>query len=142
MSGATTSRVGYLIKRAQAVLHEAMTDALEPLQLTIPQYAALTALREEPGLSNADLARRAFVTPQTMHAVLADLEARALLVRHPHPEHRRVLRAELTRSGRDLLERAARQVDTIEDRMLGDLSEAARARLAGGLAACIDALSE
>jgi hypothetical protein len=25
---------------------------------------------EEPGLSNADLARRAFLTPQTMHQML------------------------------------------------------------------------
>lgn len=140
--GETTARVGYLIKRAQAVLHDAMVDALEPLRLTIPQYAAMTALGEEPGLSNADLSRRAFVTPQTMHAVLADLERRALLVRHPHPEHRRVLQAELTRSGARLLEAAAAAVDAVEDRMLDDLSDTARSRLASGLAQCIDALSE
>ena len=137
----TTARVGYLVKRAQTVLHEAMVDALEPLHLTIPQYAAMTALGEEPGLSNADLSRRAFVTPQTMHAVLAELEHRELLVRHPHPEHRRVLRAELTRSGRHLLEAAASAVDAVEDRMLRELSDTARTRLASSLAACIDALS-
>lgn len=140
--GETTARVGFLIKRAQAVLHDAMVDALEPLHLTIPQYAAMTALGEEPGLSNADLSRRAFVTPQTMHAVLADLEQRELLVRHPHPEHRRVLQAELTRSGQRLLEAAAAAVDAVEDRMLGELSDTARTRLAGGLAQCIGALSE
>ena len=137
----TTARVGYLIKRAQSVLHDAMVDALAPLQLTVPQYAALVALGEEPGLSNADLARRAFVTPQTMHAVLADLERRELLVRQAHPEHRRVLRAELTPSGRRLLDDAAAAVDGVEDRMLRDLSVTTRSRLASGLAACIDALA-
>jgi DNA-binding MarR family transcriptional regulator len=142
MDETATARIGFLIKRAQAVLHEAMVDALAPLRLTIPQYAALTALREEPGLSNADLSRRAFVTPQTMHAVLADLENRELLVRHPHPEHRRVLRAELTRSGRRLLQTAALAVDAVEDRMLRDLSDTSRSRLASGLATCIDALGE
>jgi hypothetical protein len=34
---------------------------------TLAQYAVLTALDEEPGLSSAGLARRAFVTPQTMN---------------------------------------------------------------------------
>ncbi|CAN5493495.1 hypothetical protein BH10ACT3_BH10ACT3_17440 [soil metagenome] len=140
MSDATL-RVGFLIKRAQAVLHDAMVEALDPHQLTVPQYAALTALREVPGLSNADLARRAFVTPQTMHAVLADLEHRELLKRHPHPEHRRVLQAELTRSGERLLTSAGAAVDGIEDQMLSALSEQARSRLASGLTSCIESLA-
>ena len=140
MSAATTGRVGYLIKRAQAVLHDSMVEALDPHRLTVPQYAALIALGEQPGLSNADLARRAFVTPQTMHAVLADLESRELLIRHPHPEHRRVLKAELTRSGARLLKTAGAAVDEVEERMLSALSEPSRARLAAGLASCIDSL--
>ena len=68
MDQVTTARVGYLIKRAQMVLHDAMADALGSHDLTVPQFAVITGLDEEPGLSNADLARRAFVTPQSMHA--------------------------------------------------------------------------
>ena len=83
MRKATTARVGYLIKRAQSVLHDAMVDALGPHGLTVTQFAVLTALGEEPGLSNADLARRAFVTPQSMHAVLQELENRRFLMRRP-----------------------------------------------------------
>ena len=41
---------------------------------TLAQHAVLTALDEEPGLSNAGLARRAFVTPQTMNQVPQELE--------------------------------------------------------------------
>jgi DNA-binding MarR family transcriptional regulator len=44
-----------------------MAAALHEHNATVGQYALLTALDEEPGLSNADLARRAFVTPQTMN---------------------------------------------------------------------------
>jgi len=138
----TMARVGYLIKRAQTVLHDAMADALGSHDLTVSQFAVLTALDEEPGLSNADLARRAFVTPQSMHAVLQELESRQLLVRRTHPQHRRVLQAELTASGRATLEKAADAVDAVEGRMLGKLSDQARSRLAGALSSCVEALTE
>jgi len=140
MGRATTSRVGYLIKRAQSVLHDAMVTALEPYGLTVTQFAVLTALGEEPGLSNADLARRAFVTPQSMHAVLQDLESRRLLVRRTHPRHRRVLQAELTEAGARTLGEAAGVVDEVEERMLGKLSDRAQLKLAEGLSACVNAL--
>lgn len=142
MSEATTARVGYLIKRAQTVLHDAMADALGAYGLTVTQFAVLTALGEQPGLSNADLARRAFVTPQSMHAVLQELESRQLLVRRTHPEHRRVLQAQLTENGRGVLEVAADAVDAVEEQMLRKLSDPARSRLAGALSSCIDALSD
>ena len=67
-------RPGYLLKRAQAALHAGMAGALREHGATLAQYAVLTALDEEPGLSNAGLARRAFVTPQTMNQVLLELE--------------------------------------------------------------------
>src|SRR5271155_2702463 len=106
MSEATTARVGYLVKRAQTVLHDAMADVLGPYGLTVTQFDVLTALDEEPGLSNADLARRAFVTPQSMHAVLQELESRQFLVRRTHPQHQRVLQAALTEAGRRTLRSA------------------------------------
>jgi DNA-binding MarR family transcriptional regulator len=138
----TTSRVGYLIKRAQTVLHEAMTDALRSCDLTVTQFAVLTALDDEPGLSNADLARRAFVTPQSMHAVLQELERRQFVVRRTHPQHQRVLQAALTETGRRTLRSAANAVNAVEERMLGQLSEPARSKLASALSSCIETLSE
>lgn len=47
-------------------LRSHLAAGLRELGLTMPQYASLTFLRDEPGASNAALARRAFVTPQTM----------------------------------------------------------------------------
>jgi DNA-binding MarR family transcriptional regulator len=138
----TTSRVGYLIKRAQTVLHDAMLDALSAPDLTVTQFAVLTALDDEPGLSNADLARRAFVTPQSMHAVLQELERRTLVVRRTHPQHQRVLQAALTEAGRRTLRSAADAVNTVEEHMLRNLSEPARSKLASALSSCIDALAE
>ena len=142
MDQVTTARVGYLIKRAQTVLHDAMADALGSHDLTVTQFAVLTALDEEPGLSNADLARRAFVTPQSMHAVLQELERLELVVRRPHPQHQRVLQAALTGAGRRTLTSAATAVDVIEEQMLRKLSNPARSRLASALSSCIDSLTE
>jgi DNA-binding MarR family transcriptional regulator len=136
------ARVGYLIKRAQMVLHDAMADALGSHDLTVTQFAVLVALDEEPGLSNADLARRAFVTPQSMYAVLQELERLQLVVRSPHPQHQRVLQAALTGAGRRTLTSAATAVDAIEEQMLRKLSSPARSRLASALSSCIDSLTE
>jgi DNA-binding MarR family transcriptional regulator len=138
----TTARVGYLIKRAQMVLHDAMADALGSHDLTVSQFAVLTGLDEEPGLSNADLARRAFVTPQSMHAVLLELERLEFVVRRPHPQHQRVLQAELTEAGRRTLKSANKSVNAVEDQMLRKLSNPARSRLASALSSCIDSLTE
>jgi DNA-binding MarR family transcriptional regulator len=134
-------RVGYLIKRAQTVLHNAMADALGSHDLTVTQFAVLTGLHEEPGLSNADLARRAFVTPQSMHAVLQELERLQFVVRRPHPQHRRVLQAALTDAGRRTLKSAADAVNVVEEQMLHKLSDPARSRLASALSSCIDSLA-
>ena len=142
MDQVTTSRVGYLIKRAQTVLHDAMAEALRFLDLTVTQFAVLTALDDEPGLSNADLARRAFVTPQSMHTVLQELERRQLVVRHTHPLHQRVLQAALTDGGRRALRSAARAINAVEERMLANLSDSARSKLASSLSSCVDALGE
>jgi DNA-binding MarR family transcriptional regulator len=142
MGQVTTARVGYLIKRAQMVLHDAMADALGSHDLTVTQFAVLIALDEEPGLSNADLARRTFVTPQSMHAVLQELERLQFVARRPHPQHQRVLQAALTEAGRHTLTSAATAVDAIEEQMLRKLSSPSRSSLASALSSCIDSLNE
>ena len=59
--------------------------------LGIAQFLVLSLLAETPGLANADLARRAFVTPQSMNEVLKRLESTGLVERRkpherPHPQ--------------------------------------------------------
>lgn len=121
--GRLGDRVGYELKRVQHALRIEMDEALRELGVTTPQYAALSVLAEEPGLSNAELARRSFVTPQTMNQILARLEAAGLVVRQPHPEHGRVLQAHLTERGKKLHRKCTKRVDAIEERMVGELSE-------------------
>ena len=137
----TTERPGWLLKRAQDALNSAMTAALRGPGATVPEYAVLTALADEPGMSNADLARRAYVTPQTMNQVLRELEHRGWVGRHPHPGHGRILQAELTADGRHVLAACQRAVTAVEERMLAGLTPAGREQLAAGLKSCIAGLS-
>ena len=137
----TTDRAGWLLKRAQDALNTAMTAALRDFGATLPEYAVLTALAEAPGMSNADLARRAYVTPQTMNQVLRELERRGWVSRHPHPGHGRILQAELTGPGQRVLGACHREVDAVEERMLAGLSAAGRERLVAALQSCIAGLS-
>ena len=102
----------------------------------------LRLMQENARISNADLARRAFVTPQSMHAVLQELERLQLVARSPHPQHQRVLQAALTGTGRRTLKSANKAVDAVEERMLRKLSDPARSRLASALSSCIDSLAE
>jgi DNA-binding MarR family transcriptional regulator len=137
----STDRPGWLLKRAQDALNAAMTAALREYGATLSEYAVLTALAEEPGLSNADLARRAFVTPQTMNQVLRELEHRGWVSRHPHPGHGRILQAELTADGGRILSACHQAVDVVEGRMLAGLGPAECQQLAAALRSCIDGLS-
>ena len=131
----------YLIKRAQAALHAALAPALREHGVTIAQYAVLAVLDEEPGLSNADLARRAFLTPQTMNQTLRGLEERHWVTRRPHPGHGRILQADLTRDGRAALRACHQAADAVEGQMIAGLSPDDLGQLKAALRACIDALS-
>ena len=137
----TTERAGWLLKRAQDALNTAMTAALRGPGATVPEYAVLTALADEPGMSNADLARRAYVTPQTMNQVLRELERRGWVSRHPHPGHGRILQAELTGDGGRVLAACHRAVGGVEERMLAGLGPAERGQLVAALQSCVDGLS-
>lgn len=134
------SRVGYQMKRAQHALRVEMDKALREVDMTTAQYAALSTLEAAPGLSGAELARRSFVTPQTMNAILANLEAAGLGVRRHHPEHGRVLQAYLTEMGEESVTRAHGLVEAVERRMLDRLSQDDRRRLLEALRGCADAL--
>jgi DNA-binding MarR family transcriptional regulator len=106
--------IGFALKQAQQALRARLDSGLRDLGLTTPQYAVLTFLDIEAGASNAALARRAFVTPQTMQAILVALERSGFIARTPHPEHGRVQTTELTPSGRRALVAASEIVADAE----------------------------
>jgi DNA-binding MarR family transcriptional regulator len=114
-------RLSYLIGRLDRIVRRRLSEALEPVGLSLPAYTALSILRVHDGLSNAELARRSLVTPQSMTEALAGLVETGYVRRRPDPDHGRVLRVELTAAGRRALERCDRAVDAVERELFAGL---------------------
>ncbi len=87
------------------MLRRRIGEVLEPHGLTVSQYTALSVMRSRAGLSNAQLARRVLITPQSMNEVVAQLAERKLIQRRPDPAHGRAIRTDLTPRGEHVLRR-------------------------------------
>jgi DNA-binding MarR family transcriptional regulator len=133
-------RVSYVVGRLERVLRRRLTAAVSPAGLTLPAYTALSVLRADDGLSNAQLARRSLVTPQSMSEVLTQLVERGYVRRRPDPAHGRVIRTELTPAGSRALDLCDHAVDEIEREMLAGLDGREREGFREALADCGRAL--
>jgi len=114
--------LAYLLRQAQAATRLAMERALADLGATPPQFVVLTMLRAYPGLSGADLARVAMLTPQTTGVIIRNLERDGAIRKTPHPVHGRVLQWTVTRRGAALLDKCRRHAQVIERRLVAGLS--------------------
>jgi DNA-binding MarR family transcriptional regulator len=113
--------LAYLLRQAQAATRLTLERALADLGVTPPQFAVLTMLRAYPGLSGADLARVALLTPQTVGVIIRNLERSGAIRKTPHPVHGRVLQWTLTRRGSALLDKCRRPVQALERRLMAGL---------------------
>jgi DNA-binding MarR family transcriptional regulator len=133
-------RVTYIVGRLSRVLRRRLAEALAPLKLSVPQYTTLSVLHARGNLSNAELAKRAFISPQAMNEVMQGLEARKLVTRRASTSHGRIVQLLLTQRGLDVMRDCDAAVDRLEQSMLGGLTVAERKALATALAACAQAL--
>lgn len=132
--------IGYNLKITQHRLRQRLDAELARVGITAPQNAVLLAVAGNPRMSNAELARAAFVTPQTMQAILVNLERDGLITRSPHPEHGRVIMTELTQAGEQAVAGGAKAADAVEKRMLSRLSAEEAKMLCELLKRCAAAL--
>jgi DNA-binding MarR family transcriptional regulator len=134
------TRVAYLVYRLERRLRSRLDEVTRTHGVTTTEYVALSVLRARDGMSSAQLARWAFVTPQAMNLVISALERRKLVRRRPDPSHGRVLRASVTAKGIQVLDRCDRSMDEIEADMLRDLPPEAVEELRTALGSCAHAL--
>ncbi|MDQ0009740.1 DNA-binding MarR family transcriptional regulator [Luteibacter jiangsuensis] len=134
--------IGYNLKITQHRLRQRLDAELARLGITAPQNAVLLAVAGNPRISNAELARAAFVTPQTMQGILVNLERGGLIVRNPHPEHGRVIMTELTAAGHKAAADGAKAADAVERQMLSTLSTQEARLLRELLKRCAAALDD
>jgi DNA-binding MarR family transcriptional regulator len=111
-----------LLRQAQAATRLTLERALADLGVTPPQFAVLTMLNAYPGLSGADVARVALLTPQTVGVIIGNLERDGAIRKTPHPVHGRVLQWTLTRRGEGRLDKCRRHVNALERRLMAGLT--------------------
>jgi DNA-binding MarR family transcriptional regulator len=130
----------YLIGRIDRVVRRHIDEVVGSHGLSVNQYTTLSVLEHRGGLSNAQLARRALVSPQSMNEVLLTLERRGLVRRRAHPDHGRILQSQLTAKGRRVLSACDAEVRKVEAQMMHDLTARDEAALRRGLLAGVRAL--
>ena len=131
----------YSVKRLELAVRAHLDELLKPAGITALQYTALTVLEQHDGLPAAQLARRSFVTAQSIADLVRALEQRGLIARERNPENRRELLIRLTEAGRALLAAYADDVLALERRMVSTLTERQVAQLRSALAEAWHALS-
>ena len=114
--------IGYLLRQAGGAHRLRMERALADLGVTPPQFTVLTMLVAYPGLSNADVARLAMLTPQTVSVIVANLLRSGAIARRPHAVHGRIQHIDVTEAGKALLKQCRSRVKAIEQQILAGLN--------------------
>jgi DNA-binding MarR family transcriptional regulator len=120
-------RLTYVIGGLDRLLRRHMTDALAPLGITLAQYTALSVLEARGASSNAQLAERSWITPQSANEVMSVMAARGFVTREADPSHGRIILLTLTDEGATMLRECEAVLRPLETRMLGDISADAAA---------------
>jgi len=132
--------LGYKIKKTQHALRTYMDESLKTINLTTPQYAVLAQLELEKGVSNAELARKSFITPQTMHGIILNLEKRSLLKREKSLDHGRILYNKITKQGIEAVQKAHHLISDIEGKMTDTIDQNQKSLLEDLLSKCLNNL--
>ncbi len=94
VAAALRESIGLLLRRLRQVPAEG--------ELTLPESAALTRLNRGGPATSSALAKLEQISPQSMGATLAALEARGLVERHPDPDDGRRVVLSITGPGGSL----------------------------------------
>jgi len=111
-------RLSYVVGSLDRILRRRMTSALSPYGLTLAQFTAMSVLDARGQASNAQLAERSLITPQSANEVMNVLAARAWITREADPTHGRILLLQLTDDGREVLRQCQQAISVIEQKML------------------------
>lgn len=133
--------LAYLVGRLDHVLNQRLRESLAPAGLTVPQYTALSVFRASGSLSNAQLATRTMISPQSANEMVKQMEGKGWIERRPDPAHGRIIQISLTDAGHAVLGECDAQVAAVEQLMFPDLDAGARAQLQAQLRAAVKALS-
>lgn len=124
-----TDRLNYTAYRLARALNRAAENTALAHGITMPQFLIMQVLGEGLPISNAQVARRTFVSSQAAHVVSEELLEAGLIEKVDHPTNRRVRLVALTEAGWAALEACTADLREREER----LSQTLGADLSGSL---------
>jgi DNA-binding MarR family transcriptional regulator len=132
-------RLSFLLKRAYALLEDAIELGLTELNISGREFAVLTLIEAEGPASQQRLADRVGVDRTTMVALIDALEEKELVNRLRDPNNRRAYLLETTKAGHKRLRDALNVVKRAEQEILAPLSSAESATLTRAMQCLIQA---
>jgi DNA-binding MarR family transcriptional regulator len=130
------------MKRIMIHFRSQMDEELRPQGVTTAQLHVLKAIRDEHGGSGAQLARVCHVTPQSAQALLKSLASGGWITRTKDRVNDRILIAQLTPGGIELLDTAEKLARVIEKKLWHGVPDSAVEALNKTLSRCLANLDE
>ena len=132
--------LGLLIAAARSRIKQVVLAQVAQFGLAPQQFWMLTALREMPGMSQADLAERVRADAPTVSRTLGALLERGLVRSDPDPDDRRRSRVFLTAAGEQLASEVAAVAADVRAAVVDGMSAAEEAAVRRGLKRILDNL--
>jgi DNA-binding MarR family transcriptional regulator len=123
---APTGSMNLLTRLSRDVYRRATEDVIG---IRLKQFIALDYLRELGGTTQQQLGETLHLDKNNCVILLNDLEEDGYVERRRDPTDRRRHLVEMTAAGEKALERAEVKLETLEDEVIGDLSDEERATL-------------
>jgi DNA-binding MarR family transcriptional regulator len=120
---------GFLMNWCAARSRGAFADALEQLGLRPAQFAVLSVIDTEPGMTQQALVDATGIDPSTMVQLLDSLEQAGWAQRRPHATDRRKRAVHLTKDGRAVLTRARKAATSVGEATFAPLAPQEREQL-------------
>jgi len=139
---AVYTKPGYLFRRMQQIAVAIFVEECRAYDLTPVQYAALVAIRTQPGIYVTRLSAVIAFDRSTLGSVIERLETKQYIERKPAREDKRVKLLHLTKKGSALLRNIVPLVDRAQARMLQPLKQADRKTLLALLTQLVDLNNE
>jgi len=92
--------IGFLLSKAYQRAWATLREEIEPYDLTPPQFALLSFLWQQDGLTQVELSEKGQIDRSTIGGLIDRLERNGLLERRQHPKDRRAYRIYLTAQGK------------------------------------------
>ena len=103
----------WALVQAGHVVSRRFATAYAEFGLTPAQFGVLLLLDVEPGLSGGEMARRVFMSPQSMSELMSSLNQKGLITRDGTATRGQRIATHITARGAELLTRAATVIDQV-----------------------------